>query len=155
MGFLSKLLNYGAGEGPEPRILDPVLGELNWSKDAEGWQGSYNGFQFSIAYDRTPVPDDGLLAYVRESLNNPDWLNSSLAEAKEKYKCECRPKDREFYSAEIDELTWESLYFARYSGGGKRGGKLFILASLEPGRDFRAWRIEFFEHTCEGLGFDS
>ena len=157
MGFLSKLLNLGAsGEDPESRIADPVLGELNWSDHEEGWFGSCNGFHFSIAYDRTRVPDDGLLTYVRESLSDPTWLNSALAQAKEQYKQEFRPNDREFYSAEIDELTWESLHFGRYSGGGaKRRGKLFILASLEPGRDFRAWRVEFFEHTCEGLGFDS
>ena len=63
-------------------------------------------------------------------------------------------KDRTFYADELNELTWESLHFGLYRKP-IDGERRFILAGLDPGRDFRAWRIEYLYRTCQGLGFDS
>jgi hypothetical protein len=152
MGFFSNL--FKSGEDPEPTFTDPVLGEMKWSDDDESWVGSYNGFNFGISYDRKARPDESLLAFAREILSDPAWLNSSLAAAKEKHKDKLSPKQRPFYTPEIDELTWENINFSKLSSGKDRG-KHFIIADLKPGRDYRSWYTEFIERTCYGLGFNS
>jgi hypothetical protein len=155
MGFLSKLFNLGgSGEEPQPMITDPVLGEMKWSSDDEGWVGSYNGFNFEISYHRAGRPEENILSFAREILNDPAWLNSSLAAAKEKDKNQMSPNMRAFYAPEIDELVWRTISFGTLRRG-KNKGKRYIFAGLDPGRDDRCWRIEFVERTCNGLGFDS
>jgi hypothetical protein len=154
MGFLSELFKRDSSDDPEPIITDPVLGKMSWSDDDEAWSGSYNGFNFLISYDLKARPDETVLAYARESLNDRAWLDGSLAEAKEKHKGEIGEKNRAFYGPEMDELTWETISFGRHIRG-KHQGKLYIFASLASGRDYRAWRIEFVQRTCEGMGFDS
>jgi hypothetical protein len=150
MGFFSNL--FKAGEDPEPTLTDPVLGEMKWSADDEGWLGFHNGFKYLISYDRKASPEESLLAFAREILNDSAWLNSSLAGAKEKHKDELSPKLRAFYTPEIDELTWELLRFSKLQRGKDRG-KHYIIADLKPSRD-RSWFTEFIERTCQGLGFD-
>ena len=51
---------------------------------------------------------------------------------------------------EVVALKYEAINFYRYKSKFNR-----IIASLGPGEDYRAWRIEFGGTTCEGLGFDS
>ena len=152
MGFFSNF--FDPGEDPEPTFTDPVLGEMKWFDDDEAWLGSYNGFKFGISYDRKSRPEESILAFARDILNDAAWLNSSLAAAKEKHKNEMSVKMRAFYTPEIDELTWEIIHFSKLQNGKDRG-KHYIIGGLDPGREYRCWRIEFVERTCQGLGFDS
>jgi hypothetical protein len=154
MGFFSNL--FKAGEDPESSFTDPVLGEMKWAGDDEGdesWIGTYNGFKFAISYDRKARPDESDLAFAREFLSEPAWLNSALAAAKQKHKEELSPKLRAFYTPEIDELAWELIRFSKLQRGKDRS-KHLIIVDLAPIRD-RSWYVEFIDRTCHGLGFDS
>ena len=146
MSFLKKL--FAKPTPPEP-FTDPILGQLNWFTQDEGWQGQYNGFNFFIGDCGTDHPDEPVLAYTREILNDPTLLNASLAQAKARHKANLSEKLRQFYTPEIDELTWDVLYFSVHKG------KRTIFATLKPGRDYRSWRIEFTDRQCDGLGFDT
>ena len=144
MGFLSKL--FSAGEEPERFVSDQVLGQMEWSQDDGAWIGEYNGFKFGLAYEREKrVLVDPLVAYAREILNDPAWLASTLAAA----KAAARKEYGKFYEAEIDGLSFGLIDFYLFRG------KRRIIASLEGGRDYRCWRIEYADRTCEGIGFDS
>ena len=143
MGFFAHL--FRKAEDPDTNYSDPVLGPLEWSEDDEAWLGDFNSLRFSLAYDGAPRASEQVVAYAREFLADPQWLAASLAEAKKGAKDEYAP----FYDPEIDALSFGRIHFHLYKH------KRRIFAELEGGRDFRAWRIEFADRHCEGIGFDS
>ena len=152
MGLFSKL--FAKPPEPEKSFTDPVLGAMTWSDDDEAWSGEHNGFDFLIDYEQEKLPAPALLAYAREILNDADWLHATLLEAKTKYKSDLPPKDRAFYNNEIDQLTWGQISFGFYRKP-IHGENRRIFATLNGGRDYRCWRIEYLYRTCTGLGFDT
>ena len=150
MGFFAKL--FAKPPEPDPTFTDHVLGTMAWSNDDEAWAGTYNGFKYFIDYEEQAVPSESVLAYAREILNDPAWLGKTLSEAKSKHKNELPEKLRTFYNDEIDALTWDTISFW---GPRKKGQRRRIFGTLSGGRDYRDWRIEYEERTCQSLGFDN
>jgi hypothetical protein len=136
---------FKRGEPPTPMVHDSVLGELKWSEDDEAWHGSYRGRVFSVAYDGSPMPSPRVLAYAREILDDPSWLETSLAQA----KAEAAKDFSDFYAAELQALTLGEVHLFVNDRRGE-----CIIAILDGGKDDRAWRIEFTGKRCEGIGFD-
>lgn len=136
---------FKTGPDPQSELSDIVLGTLNWDKDEEGWTGIFDSLQFSIAYDKEETPSLEIVEYARSVLQDQSWLNKGLEDEKEKMISELP----DLNSDEIESLNFESLSFFR------RKGKNCIFAILSGGLDYRAWRIEYTENTCDGLGFDS
>ncbi len=81
MGFFSSL--FKKGEEPLPTYTDPQLGTMQWSKDDEAWLGEYKHRKFTLAYEWKSRPTGELIAYATEVLDDPAWLDASLAEAKQ------------------------------------------------------------------------
>jgi hypothetical protein len=46
-------------------------------------------------------------------------------------------------------LTLRRIHFYIHDRGGER-----IIADLDGGKDYRAWRSEYSGTRCEGIGFD-
>ena len=143
MGFFAHL--FRKAETPERNYSDPVLGPLEWSEEEEAWLGDFNAHQFSLEYDGSPRASEQVVAYAREFLADPQWVEASLAEAKAAARDEYAPS----YDPEIDALTFGRIHFYIH----KRNRRVF--AQLLGGHDYRAWRIEYADRQCEGIGFDS
>ena len=142
MGILSFL---GRSKNAVPLLEHPALGKLAWSSEEREWQGSHNGLVFSLSYEGGPEPSSELLAYAQQFLQPESLLGASLEREKQQW-IHWYPNS----AAEVAVLQFEHITFYRHKG------KLRIFASLKPeGERGRAWRIEFGEVTCEGLGFDS
>jgi hypothetical protein len=122
---------------------------MEWSGDDNSWLGSYNGFKFAISrsrkHEQTPIPE--LLQYANNILKDRNWLERTLVNAKKAAKAE--KQYGKHYSQEIDELVFGLINFYMFKD------KLQIIADLAPGKELRAWRIEYYGHHCEGIGFDS
>lgn len=142
MGFLSDL--FKNGEDPLPVFTDPLLGKMEWSKDDEAWLGARRQVKFGLAYDRKSSPAAELIAYAHQVLCGGAWMENSLAEAKQR----ARQEYPQAYHEEIQGLTWGTVHFYLHKGTRR------IIADLEGGRDDRAWRIEYHDRECEGIGFD-
>ena len=146
MGFLSNLLDaFKKGEEPDSIYTDEVLGAMHWSDEDESWHGECRGVKFSLDYERLKRPTDAVVAYAREVLEAPEFLAASIAAEKEKEKT----RYGDFYTAEIDELTMGEIHFYLHKGN----RRMFV--GLDGGRDYRVWRIEYQDRTCEVIGFDS
>ena len=135
----------GGGVRPKPEFQDEVLGTLTWSDDEDGWMGTASGFKFSLGYGSGDMPAESLVAYARELLATPEWLIQGLEAAKVRQHDEFGAQ----YEAELKELRYELVAIYQHKGNNR------VIASLGPGRDHRAWRIEFSGRKCEGIGFDS
>ncbi len=145
--FLRRLWTAVFAAGPEPlrHLDDPVLGPLVWAEDAEAWTGHSPGFRFELAYDRLKEPSPAVVAYAREVLGAPSWLFEQLRLAKQA----AQAGHPAFYAAEIEALAYDVISFSA------NADRRRIFATLGPGRDYRLWRIEFADRTCQGIGFDS
>ena len=143
MGLLDWLT--GGGVRPKPEVQDEVLGTLIWSDDEDGWMGTASGLNFSLGYGKGEAPAESLVAYARELLVTPEWLIQELEAAKVRQRDEFRGH----YEAELQELRYELVAIYQHKGNNR------VIASLGPGRDYRAWRIEFSGRKCKGIGFDS
>jgi hypothetical protein len=136
---------FSPGEPPDKRFDDPALGPMQWDDEWEAWLGQHQGVRFSLDYERQPRPTPELSEYARSILTDPTFLTDSLDAARAKAMSEFEP----FHHPEIEALRLDLVHFLRRKDG------LGILADLEGGRDFRAWRIEFSGRQCDGIGFDS
>jgi len=144
MGFLKKL--FAKGEDPLPVVDDPQFGHMEWSEDDEAWIGAYRGLRFALAYDRKATPTAPLLAYAQEVLNDPEWLQRTLEEGKNRWASKGSPAIK----AEIAALRFGLIYFSIHKHRGP-----YIFAILEGGGIDRSWRIEYHGRRCDGLGFDT
>src|SRR5882724_11482541 len=122
---------FKRGETPAPVVQLPALGEVRWSKDDEAWFGNYNGRVSSLAYKGLATPSEEVRAYARRILDDPSWLESSLAQA----KMEALRGHPSFYASEIEALTLGAVHFYVHDRRGER-----ILADLDGGKNYRAWR---------------
>jgi len=145
MGFLDFIKS---GEEPISVYEDSILGRLLWNDNDEAWIGKYNGYIFTLAYDKKKEPDIDLINHARNILNNTEWLNKTLAEAKNNWLIE-NNKFAEILKDEIFSLKLDKFYFF------KRKNVNSILANLEGGSAERSWRIEFKEMKCIGMGYDT
>lgn len=137
---------FGDKTPVEQEVNIPELGALIWDEDEESWKGNCNGVEILLSIEKSMVsPSPELIKYAVSILKNEGMLISALEEEKQKYLNKY-PKA----SNEVSALKYSSIMFYRYKSKFNR-----IIASLEPGEDFRAWRIEFSGTNCEGLGFDS
>jgi hypothetical protein len=129
---------------PLSNIVHPTLGTLTWSSQEKGWLGSVNGLSFCLAHEDSPEPSKEVVAYAEEMLRAPHLLRDPLEEQKgvwaKKYPAQ---------ATEISQLSYEQITFYRHKG------KNQVFASLGPESANRSWRIEFQNHECKGLGFDS
>jgi hypothetical protein len=83
--------------------------------------------------------------HTHDVLDDEAWRDATLAKAKE----EAQKDYPETLREEIRCLTWGARHtFYRYKGARR------MLADLEGGKNYRAWRIECHEHECEGIGYD-
>jgi hypothetical protein len=144
MRFLKKL--FEKGEEPLPIVEDPQLGRMDWSKDDEAWLGTHGGFRFALAYERKAMPTPPLLAYAKEVLSDPDLLERTLAEQKQRWASRVPPSVKD----ELAALKFGLIYFSIH----KRRGP-YIFAIVEGGGADRSWRIEYHGRQCDGLGFDT
>lgn len=142
MGIFGNL--FRKGEEPNKTWADPILGQTEWSDDAEAWCGEFGGFRFTISYERTWEPDPGLVGYAREILRSREWLVDTLIREKTTAKSEYGGD----LSSEIDRLEYGTIHFM------VQRKERVIFAGLGEGGDGRAWRIEFIERSCSGIGFD-
>jgi len=143
MGLFSSL--FSRGEEPLPTCSDARLGAMEWSNDDESWVGQYQDKKFGLAYEGKCAPTSELMAYAHDVLTEPGWLDASLAAAKQQAVKEYPEPAHE----EIQGLVWGAIHFYRHKGVRR------IIADLEGGRNDRAWRIEYQDRKCEGIGFDS
>lgn len=143
MGFLKNL--FRKGEEPNKAWSDDLLGMTTWSDDDEAWHGEYQGQCFSIAYEWTTDPDPDLVAYAKEILKDHTWFEQTL----EKEKIAAKAEYGDELADEIQGLSIGTIGFLI------QRGQNAILASLEGGQDYRAWRIEFLGREFAGIGFDS
>jgi hypothetical protein len=127
-----------------PPETDARLGELTWVPEYDGWCGKYNGFTFVLAHKASEYAPDELKDYAVEMLNDPASLQAALLES-----ISAAPSYLKPFGEEMAELEYRELHFSL----NRRGPYLF--AELGPGRDYRCWRLEFTDHKCEGIGFDS
>lgn len=125
-------------------MTHPILGSLTWTEAEDGWVGQHTGFQIVLAHENRTHPPVPLLAYAVEALRQPHRFREALEAA----VANCAPHYRPFQQ-EMAELRYDTLYFSV----GKHGRRLF--ATLTPGREYRAWRLEFRDLVCDGIGFDS
>lgn len=145
MGWLSKL--FSKGEEPVANFTDPALGFMKWSEDDEAWSGECNGIKYLLSFERiSSVPVKELIDYAVGFLSDPTWVLASLEQAKQEAIEEF---DDGNYEEEIKSLMIDEVHFYLYKNRRR------IIAGLDGGRDFRAWKIEYEEKTCEGIGFDS
>ena len=129
---------------PEPAIQDAVVGELLWSADDDGWSGVHDGLAFTIGCLGGSRPAEDLIAYARHMITRRDWLEAELARAKHAV-----PPHLAKFGDELQALRFERIHFTITRG------KRYTFGELGPGRDYRAWRIEFTDDKCQGIGFDS
>jgi hypothetical protein len=144
MSFFGKL--FEKGEDPLPVFNDPELGRMEWSQDDEAWTGSYRGLQFALSYSREASPSSAVLSYAKEVLNDPDWLNRTLQEEKDRWSSKVPPNVK----PELAELRFGVLYFSIH----KRRGPI-IFAIVDGGKGYRCWRIEYHGRECDGMGLDT
>ena len=135
---------FGTKPAPVASISHDRLGTLNWSDAQNEWLGSAGGLAFSIAYEGTPMPSPELLAYAQRMLLDASPLAGALQAEKAAMRIEFP-----LNAGEIDRLFYEQVGLSRHKGKNR------VFAMLGPDNDERAWRIEFGEDECEGLGFDS
>lgn len=147
MGFLSNL--FKKGEDPAKPCSDGVLGLLQWSEDDEAWLGEFRGLKFSLAYEGLKQPSDVVITYAREILSDSSWLSSTLAEAKIKQIKKYGRNLSELHRSEVESLSFGTICFYVYKS------KRRIIADLEGGKEYRAWRIEYSDRQCDGIGFDT
>lgn len=142
MGLFSNL--FKKREEPVTTFVDPDLGVVRWSEDDNAWLGEYENRSFGLGDEGQSTPTSELIDYARSVLSDLEWLDGSLADVKrelmEKLPASCHE--------EINSLAWGSIHFFR------RDGIRRIFAELDGGQNDRAWRIEFRDRTCEGIGFD-
>lgn len=143
MSFLAKLLDKG--EAPMPVVDDPHLGRMTWSKDDEGWIGTYAGVQFALGYERKTAPTPVLLAYAKEVLGDVGWLFRTLEDEKKSWAPRVPPSVKD----ELAGLRFGLVYFSLHKEQG------YIFATVDGGGDDRSWRIEYHGRECDGLGFDT
>ena len=129
---------------PEPAIRDAVVGELIWSAEHDGWSGVHDGLAFTIGFQGDATPAEDLVAYARQMITGREWLEAELARAKQAV-----PPHLAKFGDELQDLRFERFHFSI-----TRGAR-YTFAELGPGRDYRAWRIEFTDDKCQGIGFDS
>lgn len=141
MGLLSL---FGVGEKPTPSLTNEALGSMTWTKDENGWAGSFNGLAYVLSYEKKEVPNPDMLAYAVRVLRNRDWLVQTLEQEKRSWIAKYPDN-----AAEIETLQFGTISFYRHKDA------FHIFASLNPEVGDRAWRIEYKNDQCMGLGFDS
>lgn len=125
-------------------LLHPTLGGLRWSQEDEGWVGETNELAFCLSHEGGSEPTAELLAYAESLLSPPTPLLDGLHSEQKKWLAKY-PNN----APEIESLKYDHVTFYRHKGKNR------VFAMLGPETDGRAWRIEFQEHKCTGLGFDS
>ncbi len=143
LDWLAKL--FDRPEEPVPEYELATLGRVVWSEDDEAWRGYFNGFSYLLSYQGQATPAEDLSAYAFRMLEDKEAFLSAIHAAKLAGAAEYPL----FYSDEISGLTLGLVYFFRNKQHYR------ILADLDGGLDYRAWRIEFLGDHCEGIGFDS
>jgi len=143
---LTKFLQSLFEEPPSPVKIyhHGLLGAMQYIEDDEAWSGVSNGVQVSVAYGGGSEPDSWLIEYAISLVENRAWLEAAVVEASNKYLTK-HPS----YTDEVRGLAIDSIHI--YDNEGIRSA--FI--ELKGGRDYRAWRMDFAERKCYGLGFDS
>lgn len=125
-------------------ILHPTLGSLRWSQEEKEWAGEADGLAFCLSHEGGSEPTAELLAYAESLLFPPTLLLDGLHSERKKWLARYPNK-----ASEIDLLKYEHITFYRQKGKNR------VFAMLGPETDGRAWRVEFQEHRCTGLGFDT
>lgn len=129
---------------PRPTYHHDVLGDMNFSEDDEAWAALLNGITLFIAYTAQSEPDPVLIEYGISLVKERAWLESEIESAAHQFAL----RDA-FYQNEVRGLKIGGIYVDR------RKGINSALVDLTGGRDYRAWRLEFTERICMGMGFDS
>ena len=135
---------FGRTPPPLDALSHPVLGVLRWSSPEKGWVGETSGLPFCLSHHGTPEPTGELLAYAETMLSPPTPLLEGLRHEKHSWLTKY-PRN----TAEVAALNYVQVTFYRHKE------KNQVFATLGPDTDGRAWRIEFQENRCMGLGFDS
>ena len=139
---LLKLFN--PREEPAATYEHAVLGPMRWVPSEHEWEGSYNGYKFTIPREKGFTPSDELSGYAVALLGN----STSLAETLEVEKRRWVTKYPSSFQ-EVQPLCIESFALYRH----KNVCRALVL--LQPESLRNSWRIEFNGLLCEGLGFDS
>lgn len=129
---------------PKPTYHHDVLGDMNFSEDDEAWVGFLDCIPLSVAYTAQSEPDPVLIGYGLSLLQDRAWLEAEIENAGRQFALQDT-----FYQDEVRGLKIGKIYVDR------RKGVNSALIDLTGGRDYRAWRVEFKERVCEGMGFDS
>ena len=117
---------------------------MNFSDDDEAWVGFLNGITLYISYTMQPEPEPLLLEYGISLAQDGVWIEAEIERSADQYVSK-NPS----YKSEVRGLAVGAIRVHR------RKGVNVAVIDLTGGRDYRAWRIEFSERTCEGMGFDS
>lgn len=141
-----RLVDFLFSKPPDPEAVyhHDVLGAMNFSEDDEAWLGILNGIPVSVAYTEQSEPDPILIEYGISLAQDIAWLKAEIESQANRYISEHPSYD--------DEVRGLAITVIRVD---RRKGTNTALIDLAGGRDFRAWRVEFSERTCEGMGFDS
>jgi len=129
---------------PAASVSHPGLGKLVWSREDNGWAGALGDLAFCLSSEGEPEPSLALLAYAESLLCPPTPLMDGLQREKSRWLAEYQDN-----AAEVEFLVYGQVTFHRHKGRNR------VFATLDPEINDRAWRLEFKEHTCVGLGFDS
>lgn len=144
MSVLSFL--FGDKTNIRKEVLGLELGRLIWVEDDESWKGMYSGMEFLLASENGKnSPSQEIRNYALSVLASHSILEDALEAEKRKYIAKY-PR----FEKEVVDLRYEVVNFYRYKSRAN-----IIIASLGPGENFRAWRIEFAGDVCEGIGFYS
>jgi hypothetical protein len=153
MGFFSNVFQklFSKGEDPLPIFDHPQLGHMTWSEDDESWGGTYNGIPFFLEYDFKSAPTPEVLAYAMDILSDPDFLTSTLDEAKREWLSELPPARQVAEQPQLAKLTFDRVSFWIKKGQG------YVSASLKGNDDAldRYFRIEYQDRRCLGIGYDT
>lgn len=142
MSIFSRLFNRG--ENPIEVYTDKHLGEMRYSGEDESWIGRYKEYNYKISYEGKSTPSDDLVAYASTFLNDENWIEATVTNAKENAS-----KEYAEYRNEICMLKLGAISFYKHNN------QLRIIADLEGGEGGKCWRIEYGDKECDGIGFDN
>lgn len=106
--------------------------------------GEFNGLTYGISYEGATTPSVELMEYAVSRLNPASRLLTALDREKERWIAKYIQAAVEVGQLEFDEVTFY-----------RSNGRNWTFGILGPETDGKAWRIEFQEQECTGLGFDS
>ena len=139
--FLSKIFS----QPPDPVAMchHDLLGQMRYVEDDEAWLGWLDGIAVSVTYTGQSQPARSLIDYGVSLAQDQGWLTAEIQRQSEQYIAQ-----KPFYADEVRELTIGVISVYENKGVNK------ALIQLKGGHDYRAWRIEFTEQSCNGIGFD-